>query len=55
MLKLIQAIENWTEILDNGRYVDDAYFDFTKAFCKVPDGRLVCKLQLYYIGPVYGK
>ena len=41
MLQLIQVLEKWTEILDNGGSLDCVYLDFTKAFDKVPHHRLL--------------
>ena len=55
VLQLIQVIDNWTEILDDGGCVDVAYCDFMKAFDKVCHKRLVHKLKLYNIGSVFAK
>ena len=55
VLQLIRVIDNWTEILDEGRCIDVAYCDFMKAFDKVCHKRLVHKLKLYNIGTMYSK
>ena len=55
VLQLIQVLDQWTEILDEGGCVNVAYCDFMKAFDKVCHKRLVHKLKLYNIGPVFTK
>ena len=55
VLQLIQVLDQWIEILDEGGCVDVAYCDFMKAFDKVCHKRLVHKLKLYNIGPVFTK
>lgn len=42
---LLTCVDNWTTSLDVGRPVDIIYLDFTKAFDKVPKGRLLAKLD----------
>ena len=44
VLQLIKVMDRWTEILDKGGCV---YYDFLKAFDKVPHKRLVQKLNYY--------
>ena len=51
VLQLICVIDNWTEILDEGRCVDVAYYDFMKAFDKVCHKRIgkkknICVFQV---------
>ena len=48
-MQLIQVLEKWTEILDNGGCVDVVYCDFMKAFDKVPHRRLIQTLSNYGI------
>ncbi|XP_076063509.1 uncharacterized protein LOC143038360 [Oratosquilla oratoria] len=48
VLQLITVIEEWTKILDMGGGFDVAYYDFMKAFDKVPHRRLIGKtIQRY--------
>ena len=42
-------MEKWTEIIDSGKSVDVAYFDYAKAFDKVSHRLLLIKLQAYGI------
>ena len=48
-LQLLKVIDNWTDILDRGGSIDVLYFDFMKAFDKVPHQRLLMKLKSYGI------
>ena len=47
--QLLEAIDDWTKFLDNGKQVDMIYFDFKKAFDTVPHKRLAGKLHSYGI------
>ena len=46
-LQLLRVLDEWTSILDRGSAVDVIYFDFMKAFDKVPHERLIMKLRSY--------
>ena len=35
-LQLIDVIDNWTKVIDEGDRIDMAYFDFAKVFDTVP-------------------
>ena len=48
--QLLEAMDYWTEALDNGNDIDIIYLDFQKAFDSVPNQRLLKKLKSYNIG-----
>ena len=48
-LQLLTALNQWTEMLDNGQPIDVVYMDFAKAFDSVPHERLLQKLSAYGI------
>ena len=48
--QLLQVIDRWSEIIDEGGNIDNIYLDFAKAFDTVPHHRLIVKLQSYGIG-----
>ena len=43
--QIIEAMDNWTTLLENGDAVDVIYLDFAKAFDKVPHQRLIKKCK----------
>jgi hypothetical protein len=47
--QLLQILDHWTEMLENGGRVDVVYTDLEKAFDKVPHQRLMSKLKSYGI------
>ena len=47
--QLLEVIEKWSEILEEGGSVDCIYLDFAKAFDTVPHQRLTKKLYSYGI------
>jgi hypothetical protein len=53
--QLLQVMEDFTKIMDEGETVDVIYLDFKKAFDSVPHSRLVQKLAAYGVcGKVKG-
>lgn len=53
-LQLLHVVDEWTKLLDEGGEADVIYMDFQKAFDKVPNQRLLQKLNSYGItGSVY--
>ena len=48
-LQLLTVLEKWTKAVDDGNEIDCIYFDFMKAFDKVPHNRLLSKLKSYNI------
>ena len=47
--QLLQVMDQWTKIIDEGGEIDAIYLDFAKAFDKVPHQRLLMKLKQYGI------
>ena len=47
--QLLECLENWSKLLEEGSSVDIIYLDFRKAFDAVPHQRLLRKLQAYGI------
>ena len=55
LTNLIETLEQWTEILDDGDGIDVAYLDFRKAFDLVSHEHLIYKLSKYGIkGKILG-
>ena len=46
---ILLCLEKWTEMVDNNKSVDVAYFDYAKAFDKVSHRLLLIKLRAYGI------
>ena len=46
---IMLCLEKWTQMLDDGKSVDVAYFDYLKAFDKVSHRLLIKKLEAYGI------
>ena len=46
---ILLCLERWTELVDSGKSVDIAYFDYAKAFDKVSHRLLLIKLRAYGI------
>ena len=44
---LLDSLEEWTQILDEGKELDIIYLDYQKAFDTVPHKRLIIKLGAY--------
>eukprot|EP00061_Rhincodon_typus_P007464 g29184.t1 len=49
LTNLIKFFEKVTKMIDDGKAVDVVYMDFSKAFDKVPHGRLVQKVKSHGI------
>ena len=47
--QLIETLEDWTKLLDDGNKLDVLYCDFRKAFDSVPHKRLMLKIRSYGI------
>jgi hypothetical protein len=45
VLQLLKILNDWSEALIGGGYIDAVYTDFEKAFDKVSHQRLVSKLR----------
>ena len=50
LTNLLEVLEAWTRILDEGYGIDVIYLDYRKAFDTVPHARLVSKLSQYGLG-----
>ena len=44
-LQLLEILDIWTEVLDEGHSIECIYMDYAKAFDTVPHGRLLYKLS----------
>ena len=51
--QLLEVMDKWTDILDNGGTLDVIYLDLAKAFDSVPHRRLLLKLQSYGLNGTY--
>ena len=49
VLQLLTVLDKWTKIIDEGVTIDCVYFNFKKAFDKVPHQRLIHKVEQYGI------
>ena len=49
VLQLLVVLDKWTKIIDEGGTINCVYFDFEKAFDKVPHQRLIYKAEQYGI------
>ena len=45
ILQLLNVMDVWTNAIDKGDSIDTVYLDFTKAFDKVPQTKLMSKLN----------
>lgn len=53
VLQLIQVLDEWTTNIDEGEATDVIYWNFMKAFDRVPHKRLIEKLRRYgFLGDV---
>ena len=48
--QLLEVLDIWTEVLDEGGSIDVIYMDFQKAFDTVPHRRLILKAEAHGIG-----
>ena len=46
-MQLLQILDKWTELLENGSQIDVIYTDLEKAITKIPHKRLISKLSGY--------
>ena len=49
LTNLLESLESWTKLLDEGKGLDVLYLDYQKAFDTVPHRRLLAKLKWYGI------
>ena len=49
VLQLLVVLDKWTKITDDGGTIDYIYYDFKKAFDKVPHRSLLKKVESYGI------
>ena len=47
--QLLETLDDWTQVLDEGGTIDAVYMDFQKAFDTVPHRRLLAKISAYGI------
>ena len=47
VLQLLNVLDKWTEVLDNGAHIDAIYCDFMKAFDTVPHQQFLRVLRFY--------
>ena len=47
--QILEALDLWTKLIDDGETVDVIYLDFAKAFDKVPHKRLIKKCEAFGI------
>ena len=47
-MHLLSIIEHWSRVFDDGTNIDVIYFDFQKAFDKVPHQHLLSKLIMEF-------
>ena len=45
----MECMDIWTDIINNGGYLDVKYMDFAKAFDKVAHQRLLSKMEGYRV------
>ena len=50
LTNLLESLEAWTEIIDEGNCIDVAYLDFRKAFDLVSHELLLQKMKVWYRG-----
>jgi hypothetical protein len=43
--QLLEVLDDWSELMDNGFSIDTIYLDFCKAFDSLPNQRLLLKLE----------
>lgn len=51
---LLNALNKWTKLIDEGAAIEVLYLDFAKAFDSVPISKLLHKLRAYgFVGPIF--